>query len=576
MISTYGSGVENWAKALRALGLEQSVILSDQANAGQAMLEAVRLRLAGQQFLFGPLVESGRAAVAMQVAASVFEIESTLRRTYLDRVTNGSLVVNGAPIVTVSTHDPHRIATLRSIAALAHGLIFRSRTESDAFRRIVVDVGTPVSVVPGNPIGPGIQHGPRDALVIYGPSEPLERLMLIAIALVDLQIPITIVAADPRPLSNFAATVVGPDAAPAALGRAKVIVEGSYSDPLPCLALGECEPPFALASTTGSSEYRPGAPMFEPWSRSSIVDAVLRAIGQGPTRVFAPAQFRPAVQPIATTQGPLVSIVIVTYNRRDFLVRAVASARAQTYQNTEIIVVNDGTEPVADLFTDMPDVKVVNNPVNLGLGGTRNAGVAVASGEYVAFLDDDDEYFPDHVAILTEALERSGLDMANAASITRFARKSGSEFRVRGYLVESMRSFAWNELLITNAAPPLTVMVRRSAFQRVGGFPEDRTGLEDYGLWLKLSKIGDVAFVMRVTCIYSRRDDGSNMIVYTGPKHAEYLESIYQAYPADGRELVLEERQRTLALVREIGAPPVPIPPIEMDEPLPDPPRRSA
>jgi glycosyltransferase involved in cell wall biosynthesis len=246
--------------------------------------------------------------------------------------------------------------------------------------------------------------------------------------------------------------------------------------------------------------------------------------------------------------------------------------RAQTYRNIETIVVNDGTDPIADLFAEADDLRLIDNPVNLGLGGTRNAGAVHARGTYVAFLDDDDEFFPDHIARLVAALERTGFDLANAASLTRFARvdETGT-YRLAGYSVESMRTYAFNELLVTNASTPVTLMFRRTAFERAGGFDEGRTGLEDYMLCLAVARTADVTSVQRVTAIYARRDDGSNMIVYTGARHADYLEAIYARHPVPARELVNDLRRQTIEVVRRNGGPQVPKPPLALDAPFPPP-----
>jgi glycosyltransferase involved in cell wall biosynthesis len=94
---------------------------------------------------------------------------------------------------------------------------------------------------------------------------------------------------------------------------------------------------------------------------------------------------------------PLVSVVIPTYKRPQLVKRAVRSALAQTLQNIEVIVVIDGPDPVAEAtLNEIEDsrLRTITLPVNQGLCVVRNTGVAAAKAQWIAQLDDDDEWFP--------------------------------------------------------------------------------------------------------------------------------------------------------------------------------------
>lgn len=101
-----------------------------------------------------------------------------------------------------------------------------------------------------------------------------------------------------------------------------------------------------------------------------------------------------------------VSIIIPTFSRNDTLDRAIKSALGQTYQNIEIIIVDDNppnseyrksTEHLMEKYSVNPKVRYCKNESNLGGAGARNNGIMVAVGDYIAFLDDDDEYYPQNI-----------------------------------------------------------------------------------------------------------------------------------------------------------------------------------
>ena len=107
---------------------------------------------------------------------------------------------------------------------------------------------------------------------------------------------------------------------------------------------------------------------------------------------------------------PLVSVVIPSYERPDLLVRAVASARAQTFDAIEIIVVLDGSQPAAAAALsgiDDPRLRVITLPGHAGRGPATNAGVDAARADWIALLDDDDEWMPDKLRVQWQAAQSS-------------------------------------------------------------------------------------------------------------------------------------------------------------------------
>lgn len=108
------------------------------------------------------------------------------------------------------------------------------------------------------------------------------------------------------------------------------------------------------------------------------------------------------------TEKPLVSVVIATYKRSGLVPRAIESVRKQTYRNVEILVVDDGSpDNTRAVVESIPDdrIRYIRHEKNKGLPAARNTGIRAAQGEYIAFLDDDDEWREDKLEKQLQAVE---------------------------------------------------------------------------------------------------------------------------------------------------------------------------
>ena len=112
---------------------------------------------------------------------------------------------------------------------------------------------------------------------------------------------------------------------------------------------------------------------------------------------------------VKTSIGPLISVVTPTYKRADLLRSAIWSADKQDYANLEIIVIGDNCPVINEGIPPARNVRVINLPTNHGAGGAapRNYGIALAAGRWIAYLDDDNEWLPNHVSSVYEAIRTS-------------------------------------------------------------------------------------------------------------------------------------------------------------------------
>lgn len=232
--------------------------------------------------------------------------------------------------------------------------------------------------------------------------------------------------------------------------------------------------------------------------------------------------------------GPLVSVIVPTYNRPAFLQKALESVLAQTYRPIEIIVVNDGGEDVEDVVSLMnrsrPVITYVKHAANRGLAAARNTGLRLARGKYIAYLDDDDRFYPDHLETLVGFLEQSEYRVVYTDAWRVHDVGEGSRDVGRRRDLPYSHDFNANFLLIANYFPVLTVMHERACLDRCGLFDESLTTHEDWDLWIRMSRWEPFAHIKRITAEFSFRTDGSTMTSRLRKDFARTAEIIYEKY----------------------------------------------
>lgn len=183
---------------------------------------------------------------------------------------------------------------------------------------------------------------------------------------------------------------------------------------------------------------------------------------------------------------PLISVVIPTYNRGYCIARAIESVLKQTMQDYEVIVVDDGsTDDTAEKLQAFADrIAVVQGP-HLGVSEARNTGIRRASGEYLAFLDSDDTWFP-------HKLERVMQVFAGEPSIgmvtSNLQLVNPDTGEILGIKPQSRPGKTYQEMLIKGSGQASGLVVKRQCLELVGLFDSTTDGMEDYELILRVSK----------------------------------------------------------------------------------------
>jgi len=188
-----------------------------------------------------------------------------------------------------------------------------------------------------------------------------------------------------------------------------------------------------------------------------------------------------------------ISVVIPLYNKGKYIKRALSSVLSQTFCDFEIVVVDDGsTDKGGEIVEGITDSRIrLLRQQNSGVSAARNAGIKEAKGEWIAFLDADDEWFPDKLKLHWDALRSNrdlvwaagGFVMANRGKILRREEKFKDEWFQDDYVIkDALIPMAYGRHICT-----ITIMVKRKVLLNIGGFNTSLITGEDRDLWFRLA-----------------------------------------------------------------------------------------
>lgn len=203
----------------------------------------------------------------------------------------------------------------------------------------------------------------------------------------------------------------------------------------------------------------------------------------------------------------LVSVIIATYNRPQLLQRAIESVLYQDYGNVEIVVVRDGgtsVRPVIDAISSDVNVVLIDLEENVGKSRALNIGMERARGDYIAYLDDDDFYLPDHIKILVSVLEKTGAEFAYSDSEARIIHRDG---KISSSFLTN-HEFDIERISFSNYIPNLAVMHRNRVYYR---HDEALKTIEDWD-FLKTAAVSmgaEFVHVPVVTNVFFYREDNT-------------------------------------------------------------------
>jgi len=243
---------------------------------------------------------------------------------------------------------------------------------------------------------------------------------------------------------------------------------------------------------------------------------------------------------------PYFSIIIPVYNSATALKGALSSIDRQVYKDFEVIVCDDGSEDnskeVVDSFTSRFDISYIWQEHWGGPARSRNSGLKSAKGQFIAFLDSDDWWYPDKLNIIKEHLHEADILFHDLDIYTPNKRRFFKKVKGRNLKSPVFIDLMKNE----NALFTSSVVARKDIIDKMGGFAEEESlvSVEDFDLWLRISKVTE-RFIYVPQSLGAYMISNSN-ISKSSPRQIERINAVYGRHL---NSLVGEDRNQAKMLV---------------------------
>jgi glycosyltransferase involved in cell wall biosynthesis len=238
---------------------------------------------------------------------------------------------------------------------------------------------------------------------------------------------------------------------------------------------------------------------------------------------------------------PLVSVVVRTCcGKIEYLKEAITSIQNQTYENIEVVIVEDGTNDTKSYVNTIEGLKIQYKSIHKsGRCKAGNVALEMTTGEYIVFLDDDDLFFADHLEILVNELVNNkdiSAAYSNAYEVkTDEKSRSPLEYEEKEFNVMYRQDFSRCLMWHNNYIPIQSILFSRKLYEKHGGFDEDLENLEDWNLWTRYSIEDDFKYVEKTTSLYRVPFN-----THTSVKRYAELDSYYEKAVEKQKSLKIE------------------------------------
>jgi len=192
-----------------------------------------------------------------------------------------------------------------------------------------------------------------------------------------------------------------------------------------------------------------------------------------------------------------VNVVIPTYNRAHLIRKAVQSVLDQSYQDFEIIIVDDAsTDNTEEAVRSLKDerIRYIRHEKNKGAGAARNTGIRAANGEYIAFQDSDDEWLPEKLEKQMKVFENAPPEVGVVYTGFWRIEKNKKNYIPSSWIIQKNGNIH-KELLKGNFIGTPATLIKRECFKKVGLFEEYIPAREDWELWIRISKYYEFKYI---------------------------------------------------------------------------------
>ncbi|MET3696829.1 glycosyltransferase involved in cell wall bisynthesis [Bacillus oleivorans] len=227
---------------------------------------------------------------------------------------------------------------------------------------------------------------------------------------------------------------------------------------------------------------------------------------------------------------PLISVIIPTFNRLGPLSELVESLFRQTFQDFEIIIVNDQGEPVDRIQSLYPElqIKILTPAKKLHHVGCRNEGLACTEGSFIMLCDDDDFVVPDHLEQMADAIQDADFVYTDVEMVD-FITDNG----VRCPHSRTVFAYEWDRELVRKFNPYISSgsLYRKEIHQQIGSFDEEVHNYWDWDFFLRVIESGlKIKKLPAANTIYAFTPDGSNISAGLNEKRQTYLQKFSEKH----------------------------------------------